>query len=277
MPATGNKSLNMQSLSIRVAADGFSFFVCDSQVTSLIRGQHFRLPEGENLAEKLRHELGKSDYFHRGIDQVFVVMCTPSTRLPLEAFRRDEAAALYDFTFSATSQTPHRVSYNILPQLEVVELFAVPVDVEEAILQYYPMARFFGQRAMLLERLLHYEETTSATASRLYLFQESARQLTLISFAEGHLHFANTFSFESPTDALYYVLAVWRQLEFDAQTDELMLLNSSDANQEAFRSQLMQYILRVTTLTPSDLFPRVSLAGEKEIPLDLMALLLNRI
>jgi hypothetical protein len=36
-------------------------------------------------------------------------------------------------------------------------------------------------------------------------------------------------------------------------------------------------LLHIDTLTPADLFPRVPLAREKQVPVDLMALLLNRI
>ena len=39
--------------------------VSSHNVSTFIREFTVRLPEGENLAEKLRHELGKSDYFHR--------------------------------------------------------------------------------------------------------------------------------------------------------------------------------------------------------------------
>ncbi|MBR1665068.1 MAG: DUF3822 family protein, partial [Bacteroidaceae bacterium] len=96
MPATGNKSYHPLSLSIRLRADGFSFFVCDLQTSSLIRGEHFRLTDSVSLAEQLSQELTRPDYFNRQIDQCFVLVCTASTRVPLEEFHREEAAALYD-------------------------------------------------------------------------------------------------------------------------------------------------------------------------------------
>ena len=100
MPATGNKSYHPLSLSIRLHADGFSFFVCDPQTSSLVRGEHFRRSADVPLAQQLQQELCRPDYFNRQIDQTYVLICTPSTRGPLEEFRRDEAAALYGLTFA---------------------------------------------------------------------------------------------------------------------------------------------------------------------------------
>ena len=104
MPATGNKSYHPLSLSIRIHADGFSFFVCDPQSSSLVRGEHFRRTESIPLAQQLTQELCRPDYFNRQMDQAYVLLCSPSIHVPLEEFRRDEAAALYNFTMTETNQ-----------------------------------------------------------------------------------------------------------------------------------------------------------------------------
>ena len=111
-------------------------------------------------------ELSKPDYFNRQIDQAYVLICSPSTHVPLEEFRRDEAAALYGFTFAGEEMESLRVAYTIQPQLESVELYAIPRDVEETILQFYPTARFFASRAMLMERLLHFDEDAGTSCRR---------------------------------------------------------------------------------------------------------------
>ena len=117
MPETGNKPYHPLSLSIRIHADGFSFFVCDPQSSSLVRGEHFRRTESVPLAQQLTQELCRPDYFNRQMDQAYVLLCSPSIHVPLEEFRRDEAAALYNFTMTETNQDAVRVAYTILPQL----------------------------------------------------------------------------------------------------------------------------------------------------------------
>lgn len=276
MPATGNKSYHPLSLSIRLRADGFSFFVCDLQTSSLIRGEHFRLADSLSLAEQLTQELTRPDYFNRQIDQCFVLVCTPSTRVPLEEFHREEAAALYALAFDQGNAAEQRVAYNILPQLESAEIYAIPADVEEAVLQFYPTARFFASRAILMERLLLLEEDQPEQQRRLYVCSETDAY-SLYAFDGRRLRYANTFQIASVPDALYFILNVWKQLELDQQKDSLKLLASQDENNEELRQALSEYLLYIEALSPADIFPRVPLAREKQVPVDLMALLLNRI
>ena len=274
MPATGNKSYHPLSLSIRIHADGFSFFVCDPQSSSLVRGEHFRRTESIPLAQQLTQELCRPDYFNRQMDQAYVLLCSPSIHVPLEEFRRDEAAALYNFTMTETNQDAVRVAYTILPQLESVELYTIPRDIEDAILQFFPTARFFASRAMLMERLLHYDEDVKDDHNRLYMVPE-AHGFSLFTFAQGHLRFANTFDASTTPDILYFVLNTWQTLGFDAKGDHLVICTSTDVTSE--KKALEEYLMHIDVQTDEELFPLVPLAKEKEVPSDLKALLLNRL
>lgn len=281
MPATGSKSYHPLSLSIRLRADGFSFFVCDTQSNSLIRGEHFRIDDGESVALRLQHELARSDYYNRQIEQAFVLVDTPSTHVPLEEFHRGEAADLYHFTFAQTDSQTQRVAYTILPELESVALYAIPRDVEEVILQYYPMARFFAARAMLTERLLHLHEDTADQAARLYVCLYDGR-IDVIAFADSHLRFLNTFATNKPANIQYFVLNVWQMLGLDPENDRLVLISEvpgtdAESTLTALQQGFALYLRHTDTLTSDDLFPRVPLARERQLPLDLKALLLNRI
>ena len=276
MPVTGNKPYHPLSLSIRLHADGFSFFVCDLQNSSLIRGEHFRHAENLSVADQLLQELSRPDYFNRQIDQCFVLLCSPSTHVPLEEFRRDEAAELYAYTFGQQDMNQLRVAYNILPQLECVELYAVPRDVEEAILQFYPTARFFAARAILMERLLLLEDDAHRDMPGLYVISETDG-FTLYAFEGRHLRFANTFTVSDTADAIYFILNTWQQLGLDALKQHLVFLTDSSERDHEVQKSLADYLLHIDVLTPPDVFPRVPLAHEKQVPVDLMALLLNRI
>ena len=277
MPATGNKSYYPLSLSIRLHADGFSFFVCDPQTSSLVRGEHFRRSDSVSLAQQLQQELCKPDYFNSQIDQAYVLICSPSTRVPLEEFHRDEASPLYGLTFANEEMDSLRVAYTIQPQLESVELYAIPSDVEETILQFYPTARFFASRAMLMERLLRYDEDVPLTGARRMFLCPEENGFSLYAFADGHLRFANCFATENNTDSLYFALNTWQALGFQALTDHLTLCLAVTDDLEALRQSLSEYLLHVDVLTHNDLFPRVPLTREKQVPADLKALLLNRL
>lgn len=277
MPATGNKPFTPLSLSIRLRADGFSFFVCDVQTGTLIEGEHFSLSEEQPLAEQLLRQLARPEYFNRQIDQAYVLVCTPSTHVPLEAFRRDEATQLYDFTFPKALTTSHRVAYTILPELESVELFAIDRDVEEAVLQYYPTARFFASRAMLSERLRRYADDSYADGRQLFCCLSDGG-VDVMQFADGRLRYANNFGEHQPSNIQYYVLNVWQMLAMSAEADTLVVVaEESFPGLKDIRHGFGLYLRNVEVVAPASLFPNVALARERNMPLDLKALLLNRL
>lgn len=289
MPATGNKSYRPLTLSIRILADGFSFFVCDPQSSSLVRGEHFHL-NGEPMAQRLQRELGRSDYNNRQIDQVYVLICTPSLHVPLEEFHRDEATALYAFSMAEQDMNDLRVAYTIQPELESVEVYAIPRDVEEAIIQYFPTARFFASRAMLMERLMRYERDVEEQLRKRHTLHEMERYprrlfaclsddgIEVVAFADGRLLFANTFDCHADADIQYFTLNVWQMLSYDAEHDHLILISDlSDEHTTALQNAFRLYVRQVDAQPPSGLFSHVLLASEKEVPVDLKALLLNRL
>ncbi len=276
MPATGNKSYHPLTLSIRIFADGFSFFVCDPQTTSLVRGEHFQL-NGESLPIRLRRELNRSDYYNRQIDQVYVLICTPSLHVPLEEFRREEAAALYAFTFAGQDMSSLRVAYTIQAELESVEVYAISRDVEEVVLQFYPTARFFASRALLMERLMRYGQDAGSDCRRLNVCI-SNEGLELVAFKEDRLLFANTFDCTASPDIQYFTLHVWQMLDYDAEEDCLTLIvEKADEQIQALQTAFSAYVRHVELLPAASLFSNVPLAREDEVPTDLKALLLNRL
>lgn len=276
MQATGNKSYRPLTLSIRLFADGFSFFVCDPQSSSLVRGEHFTLAD-ESLADRLKRELGRGDYYNRQIDQVYVLVCSPSLHVPLEEFHRDEAAAFYAFSFADRDMSRLRVAYTIQPELESVEVYAIDRDVEETILQYYPTARFFAAQAMIMERLMRYEQDADSHHRRLFVTL-ATDAMQVVAFKDGRLHFANSFECTVDADRQYFALNVWQMLGYDAEQDHLLLVSDLPTDQlSALPAAFALYVRHIDRLASSSLFSRVPLAREKEVPIDLKALLLNRL
>jgi len=282
MPAIGNNHNITLTLSIRLSADGFCFFVSNPQDNSLIKAKRFVAKEGESLSDLLLRELGQPEFYNRNIDQVFVLTSAPSTRVPIEEFRREEAQTLYELVFNIPDIEKLHVGYNILPRLEAVELYSIPRDVEDTILQFYPTARFFGTNSMLLERLLHLEEEEEeSTYQRLYLCF-LPEQICLFKFEGGKLAFANGYQTSSIENMVYLILYAWKTLGLNAETDHLVFITneasgSSMSNSTRLSTRLTNFLAHIDSITPSMLFPRVPMAHEKELPFDLLALLLNRL
>ena len=271
MPATGSKTHIPQNLSIRLRADGFCFFVCNPHDSSLVRCERFDVGADEDMGERLQTELGRPEYFNHNIDQVFVLSTENITHIPLEEFRRESSEAMYELTFNHPDMEKIHVSYNILPHLETVELYSIPREVEHAILQYYPTARFFGAHAMLMERLLRLDNEKT-DGIRLFFIYPDGDNLTVFHFDNGRLRMSNTFTAHNAPDALYFILYAWKTLGLDAERDHCLLLG-----QTQWLKELPNYVANIIRINPSMLFPNIPLTKEKDVPLDTAALLLNRL
>ena len=62
-------------------------------------------------------------------DEVNVYADYPSTRIPLDEFRSEEAQALYRLTFGNDSLTGMNMHYEMLPALETIEVFVIDAEI----------------------------------------------------------------------------------------------------------------------------------------------------
>ncbi len=237
MLAIGNKKLNEQELSIRIYSDGFSFSTLHGQQEVCAR-------EGESLKEALENAFRKNALLRPDYDEVHIYADYPSTRIPLDEFRSEEAQALYRLTFGQGSMQGMNMHYEMLPALEVIEVFVIDRDIEELILHHYPQASihsFFGQ---LMDRTFSRDKRRKDEARRLYV-HSNGRQLFLFTYDQGKLQFANSFEARNTNDRLYYLLYVWKQLEMKQKGDICILLGERKKEYKELENELSRYLTNI--------------------------------
>ena len=121
MLGTGNKQLTVQELSIRIYSDGFSFSTPQSQ-------KDVKAAHGKSLHEALEEAFAANALVRPDYEEVNIYADYPSTRIPLDEFRSEEAQALYRLTLGQDSLTGMKMHYEMLPALEVIEVFAIESD-----------------------------------------------------------------------------------------------------------------------------------------------------
>ena len=129
MLETGNRRLTEQELSIRIYSDGFSFYTPHSQ-------KDVKLRPNESLEKALEDAFKTNALLRPDYDEVNIYADYPSTRIPLDEFRSEEAQALYRLTFGQDSLQGMNMHYEMLPALEVIEVFALDATIEEIILKW---------------------------------------------------------------------------------------------------------------------------------------------
>ena len=234
MLVTGNKKLTEQELSIRIFSDGFSFSTPHSQkdVTPQV---------GETLKEALETAFKTNALLRPDYDEVSIYADYPSTRIPLDEFRSEEAQALYRLTFGQDSLTGMNMHYEMLPALEIIEVFVIEKEIEELILSHYPHATihsFFGQ---LLNRMLAKDKRRRGEERRLYA-HNNGRQLFLFTYDKGKLLFANSFEASELSNQVYFLLYVWKQLGLNQHTDHCILLGKD----KMLESALQKYLVHIS-------------------------------
>ena len=234
MQVIGSRKLTEQELSIRIFSDGFSFSTPNSQKRVVTRG-------GESLRDALEQAFQKNGLLQPDYDEVNVYSEFPSTRIPLDEFRSEEAQALYRLTFGDDSLPGMRMHYEMLPALEIIEVFVLDAGIEDLILSHYPQATvhsFFGQ---LMNRMYVYEKRHRDELHRLYAYH-NGQHLFLFSYEKGRLAFANSFEASDLNTQVYYLLYAWKQLGMRQRRDVCVLLDGD----EDLRNELQKYIVHIS-------------------------------
>lgn len=241
MPVTGNNSLTRYRLSIRVHAGGFSFLVTDAVNNTEVSHEIFAVQQGETLLSLLQHVVNRPSLTEVQYQEVQLLMDTPSTRVPLEEFRRDEAQALYRLTFGVESTVGREVRYEILPSLEVAELFSVDTEVEKFLLESFPQAKAHGFYGYVLEQTADRDRQREGEESCLYVSTQGSEMFLFSYTPDGRLRFANTYPASTVANQLYFLLYVWKTLGMDQRVDACVLLDDASG----LREELKQYILNI--------------------------------
>lgn len=241
MPVTGNNSLSKYRLSIRVYAGGFSFLVTDVVNGTEVSNENFVVQQGETLLSLLQHVVNRPSLTEVQYQEVQLLMDTPSTRVPLEEFRRDEALALYRLTFGVDSTDGREVRYEILPSLEVAELFSVDAEVEKFLLESFPQAKAHGFYGYVLEQTSDRDRQREGEEACLYVSTQGAEMFLFSYTPDGRLRFANAYPAKTVANQLYFLLYVWKTLGMDQRVDACVLVDDVPE----LREELKKYIQKI--------------------------------
>lgn len=282
MLETGNNISTSQRLSIRITADGFSFYIHTAEQRLLsVRSFPWRtdLPDeqpqktkGCQKATQLRQVLKDNKLISPTCSSVNILVCTPSTRIPLEGFHKEDTENLYRLIYPSSQGV--QVHYNVLPSLEVVELFALEPEISDMLAECYADVHFYGKHTLLLERLARLVPAMPPR-QRLFVYTDG-NGMSTFAFNGKSLRFANSYPAENIADITYFLLYIWKTLELQAETDECILMGGGTVSHLEIISSLRRYLRNVSVLAPSRLFNLASIPRSiQQPPLDVYPLILN--
>ncbi|WP_420187340.1 DUF3822 family protein [Bacteroides pyogenes] len=234
------------TLSIRLSTDGFSFSIYNPISDNSLSFIEKEADDSLSLTANLRRVFQESDFLNCPYKRVNVMMTDKRfTTVPFELFEDEQAELL--FYHNHRKKEHEKIIYNILKRENAVVIFSMDKSAHAFIEKQYPDARFYSHSTPLIEYFT--VKSRLGNSRKMYAsFRKGA--IDLFCFERGHLLLANSFKCTNFEDCVYYLLYVWKQMEFDQQRDELHLTGAMPEKERLLR-ELRKFILQVFVMNPS--------------------------
>ena len=235
------------TLSIRLSTDGFSFSIYNP-----IHDNSQSLFEKEvdtslSLTANLKNVFRESDFLSYSYKRVNIMMANKRfTMIPLELFEEEQAELL--FYHNHQKRENETVIYNILKKNNVVVIFGIDKSTYAFLNEQYPEARFYSQSTPLIE----YFSIKSRLGNSKKMYASVRKDaIDIYCFERGQLLLANSFECMQTEDRIYYLLYVWKLLEFNQERDELHLTGTL-SDKETLMNELKKFIMQVFIMNPAN-------------------------
>ena len=251
---TGNNHIDLSKskqyiLSIRLCTDGFSFSIYDTATERILAyDQIDDLDENLSITANLRAAFRHSEILAATYQKVNIIVTGKRfALLPKVFYKKEDIDTLFYFN------QPRQDNETILQSLsnvssEIVFLFGIDKAAYRLILEYYPDAEFYSQFC-LLNDCFGMTAQKGQDCNRLFL---SFRSGGIDAFAydeRGDLLLLNSFAVNHLQDTIYFILYLWKLLEFD-QEEDLLLFYGVVKEKEQLLDVLKNYIQQISFMVP---------------------------
>lgn len=254
--------------------------ISDSEVI-FARYDHLRRQTVNYVVYKVKPDISLNANIHEAVGRVAltrgdfnyvrVLMEGPATLVPLSEFEEDLTEDLYFFNFSGNRRRL-RVFYDTLPHLNAVLLFAADKDVCHTLEETFPNILFQSAET---PQLLHFASCSrTALSCGRFFVSLSPRRMSFSAFRNGKIELYNSYALHHLRDAAYYVLQAMQLWHFRQETDELYLGGDRDMA-EQLQPELQPYVHHLSLLKAEEEFNSNVAALQKDLPYDLVTLLLR--
>lgn len=178
------------------------------------------------LYQLLEKTLRRPHLMEYTFQSVELLVLSPSTCVPLEYFRREEVFPLYNLTFPSLKVSKGEVHYQILPSLEVVELFSLNQQIRQTVQDVYPDVEIVSLEGRAIETIANADRKLQDDSIHFYAMI-APKNMLICCFKEQRIYFATTYTADNDADRLYYIMGAWKNLQMDESAQPLYLNNAS--------------------------------------------------
>ncbi|MDY5814319.1 MAG: DUF3822 family protein [Bacteroides sp.] len=246
-------TFSIESLSIRLGTDGFSFSTLRGDRNESPSIEHFSVDDSLPITANLKRVLAETNFAKQSYQKVHVFIDTPRyTLVPLELFEDEQAELLFHHNFSPVAG--ESVCYDIVRRVNVVCIYGMDRSLSTFLHETFPQASLHTQASAHLSYFAH--KSHQSNRRKLYAVL-SARATEIYCMDRGKLLLNNTFACKHTDDRLYFLLYSWKQLEMDQEQDELHLMGALPQREELMRK--LQTFVRHVFVIPNASAPYIYL------------------
>lgn len=256
-------------LVIRIDKQSLLFSVTATQADQVPVFESYPLHSGISIAANLREAFKESALLMQGFKRAQVFYNAPVVWIPIEEFVETEKERLYYLVSPANEGV--EILHDVIPDVNAVAVFAVSKDVKLVLTDNVPNVRF-TPAVQPVWRYMH-RHSFKGYYRKLYVYFHD-QQIDVFAFNKHRFKFTNSFNVANVSDAIYFMMHVWKVLGFDGTRDELYLMGNITEPDECIEL-LHRYVQKVYAINPVSEFQNAPATQLKEMPLDLLTYLMT--
>ena len=239
------------TLSIRLSADGFSFYIHHPSKEDECTYIPYKVNPSYSMTANIKEMLVSEESLKLTYKQVNILIETPRfTFVPFELYEDEQAEAIFYHNFDKINN--ETVLCNILGKSNTVILFGMDKHAYQLLNETFTNARFFACTSPIIEYFTILSR--EGVSRQLYAIIKKS-QLEVYAFEKGKLLLTNVFNCKHTSDQVYYLLYTWQQLGYSQTKDQLWLVNPFTNNEE-LTTELCKFLRQVAALeTPTSNLP----------------------
>jgi hypothetical protein len=238
---SGNAQAGEKILSLRIGVRHCSFSISDRDGQQLYRLVWY------SGAETDEHTLTDIYIKHAELRDVFHKVLVafdhpPSIFVPENLYRQEDSRLLLETTYGRNGRDV--IAAEEVKEWQIKNIYSVPYDVNHWVIQHFPKAIVLHSHTIAMK----YFDPTEFEGGLMVDFREN--DFSVIVSKANKLLMAQTFSYSSPSDVIYYLLKICKEFVF-LQEQVRLTISGLIEKESALYRELYQYFLQLRFREPA--------------------------
>ena len=157
-----------------------------------------------------------------------------SILVPFQQYRSEEVPLLMKTIYASNNQS--EIISESLPEWQLYNVYAIPKELNNRMIRKFPAGRYWHAYTICIRNIV-----TADSTGKLWIdFRQD--DFILIVAKESKLLLAQTFSYSTPDDVIYYLLKICQQFLF-SQKEVKLIVSGFIEKESALYKELYRYFL----------------------------------